>query len=321
MSFEEINNGDTGLQVRTKINRNFDIHIKDKEREAFEAATGGQCTIERTALGQPCYMFVMPKTTWEELVPSGELGTGVHEAFIEGGVEKSRRLIGMYPGAVRNGELVSQPGLAPRRSVSWDAARAECQAAGFDMCSNWEWSLIAFWCMANGHQPRGNTSTGASHSHPYEQGVNVEYGNTATGSGPDSWRHNNAAHGIADLVGNVWEWQWGLKMTDGRILVAPDNDKSLDESAWVDTGYDLPGSAASWSSLTQAGATQQVQRALIVPNGVADPDGRLYATLSGERFPLRGGNRNGAGHAGPGALYLYSTRTASYPTLGVRPTG
>jgi hypothetical protein len=308
----------------TEIKRVFDIHIPDVERRQFEAATGGACTIERTADGDAAHMFIIPKMLWEDLVPSGELGTGVHEAFLEGGVEKSELLIGMYQAASMTGSgasstrLTSQPGLVPRRSINWDASVSAAQAAGFGLMSNWEWSAIAFWCMANGFQPRGNTSNGKSHSHPHEQGRNVEYNNTETGSGPAAWRHNQAAQGIADLVGNVWEWQWGLKMVDGRIFLAPDNDKSLAESGWVDTGFAMPGaSSTNWSGLSTS-APQDIRRALIMPNGVADPDGSLWTNLEGERFPGRGGTRSNAGHAGLGALSLLNERPNADITRGLR---
>jgi len=299
----------------------FDAWVVDVERRKIENATGGACTLERTAGGEPCYMFVIPKMKWEDLVPSGELGTGVHEAFLQGGVEKSELLVGMYLASTVNGELVSQAKKVPRRSINWDNSRTEAQAAGFDIMSTWEWSAIAFWCMAHGFQPRGNTDLGQSHSHPHEQGLNVEYDNTATGSGPNSWNHNNAANGIADLVGNLWEWQWGLKLVDGRAFLAADNDKSLVESAWADTGFDMPNtSSTNWSGLydAQNEAPLPVRRALVMPNGVADPDGSMWTTLTGERFPSRGGRRSLGGTAGLGALNLSSERTYAGSLIGLR---
>jgi hypothetical protein len=301
----------------SQIEQLFDIWVRDSERATVEAATGGSCTIERTPGGQACHMFVLPKMRWEDLLPGQQLGTGVHEAFIENGIEKSELLIGMHLAATKNGELVSQPGLAPRRSINFDAAVSEAQAAGLNMMGNWEWSAVAFWCMANGFLPRGNTNYGQSHSHPHEQGVNVEYDNTATGSGPNTWNHNNAANGIADLVGNVWEWQRGFKMVDGRIFLAPDNDHTLAESAFVDTGWDMPttGTFAAQDGTT---APESVKRALIMPNGIADPDGNLWTNLSGERFPVRGGTRSIAGNAGLGALALGSARANSGTGIGLR---
>jgi len=297
------------------------VWSRNKEREALEAATGGACTIELTTNGQACHMFVLPKMTWEDLLPGQELGTGTHEAFIESGVEKSELLVGMYMAAELNGEMVSQPRTTGRRSINWDQSVAAAQASGFALFGNWEWSAVALWCMANGFQPRGNTDYGQSHSHPHERGVydgdgsGEEY--TLLGTGPNSWSHNNTANGIADLVGNRWEWVRGFKMVDGRILLAPDNDPTLAESAWVDTGWNMPG-GGTWASQDSTGAPQSVKRALIMPNGIADPDGNLWTNLSGERFPFRGGLRSHAGRAGLGALDLSTARTTSGTGLGLR---
>lgn len=303
------------------IEANFEIWVRDKERQALEAASGGLCTIERTPGGQACHMFVLPRLTWEELLPSQELGTGTHEAFIENGVEKSELLVGMYMAAEINGEMVSQPRTTGRRSITWDQSVSAAQASGFELFGNWEWSAVALWCMANGFQPRGNTDFGKSHSHPHERGVydadSVSNEYTLLGSGPNAWSHNNAANGIADLVGNRWEWVRGFKMVDGRILLAPDNDAALAESAWVDTGWDMP-SNRTWSTVDSAGAPQSVKRALIVPNGVSDPDGYLYTNLSGERFPIRGGARSGGANAGLAALFLDFARSSSHASFGLR---
>ena len=308
--------------ARLVNNSRLIIYSRDKERQQLEAASGGLCTIERTTNGQACHMFVLPKTRWEDLLPGQELGTGVHEAFLENGVEKSELLIGMYMAAEINGEMVSQPRTTGRRSIDWDESVAAAKSAGFELLGNWEWSAVAFWCMANGYQPTGNTDFGRSHSDTYQRGVydddSVSNEYTLLGSGPNEWNHNNAANGIADLVGNRWEWVRGFKMVDGRIFLAPDNDPSLTDSAWADSGYDLPGNADPWSSATQVGATQQVQRALIAPNGVTDPDGQLYANLSGEHFPLRGGNRFLAAGAGLGALSLGYGRDTSFSFIGLR---
>jgi len=165
---------------------------------------------------------------------------------------------------------------------------------------------------------RGNTNLGRRHSHPHERGIiNDSVDNTDTGTGPNTWNHNNAANGIADLVGNAWEWVWGLKLMDGRVMLAPDNDKSLAESGWVDTGWDMP-SNGTWATRDATGATQDIKRALIMPNGVADPDGYLYTTLTGERFPLRGGSRSNGGIAGLGALNLNIERAFAISNIGLR---
>mgnify|MGYP001070471153 CR=1 FL=1 len=313
--------GEGQLPTTQQIRDTFDIHVPDPLRRSVEAATGGLCTVERTPNGQPSFMYVIPKIWWEDLLPGQELGTGVHEAFLDGGTERSELLVGMYMAAEINGEMVSQPRTTGRRSIDWEQSMAMAQSAGLSLASNWEWSAISFWAMANGFQPRGNTDYGQSHSHPHERGVYDGDGNgeeyTLLGSGPNTWNHNNAANGIADLVGNRWEWVWGFKMVDGRIFLAPDNDRSVAESSWVDTGWDMP-SGGTWASQDSTGAPQSVKRALIMPNGVADPDGNLWTNLSGERFPRRGGGRLSAGRAGLAALRLNGRRTHSASHIGLR---
>ena len=68
------------------------IIIKDDLRAQVEASTGGAVTVLYTAAGHPSYMNVIPKFLKQDIDAS--LGTGVHEAFIVNGVEKSEIFIG-----------------------------------------------------------------------------------------------------------------------------------------------------------------------------------------------------------------------------------
>jgi len=68
--------------------------------------------------------------------------------------------IGMYPGIVKNGELLSLPGVDPTVSQPYtyfvNAARA-C-GAGFHVMTNAEWAASALLTAKSGAQPRGNTN-------------------------------------------------------------------------------------------------------------------------------------------------------------------
>jgi len=300
----------------------------DGLRRSVEAASGGRMTVFYTAAGQPSYMVRQGKFLCEDVAPGGELGTGVHEAFVFDGSEDAEIWVGAYQAAIINGEAVSQPGLEPRVSIDYDAARSACQAAGagFDMMTIWDWAAISLWCMANGFEPRGNTNHGRHHDNRWETGTRQDngvpgdssgVGNTLTGSGPAQWRHDQTMAGIADMVGNVWEWLSGMKMVDARVFLSPDN-AIPSESGYSDTLFDLP-SNRTWSTVDSTGAGDALKRALIVPKGVDDPQGYLYTNLTGERLPYRGGYRGSGASAGLAALALYLGRASSVSLIGFRP--
>jgi hypothetical protein len=202
--------------------------------------------------GDPLYMVRIPKFNIEDIDPA--LGSGVHPAFIVNGVIKNEIFIGAFPATFEKGCAISIADQLPKASIDFDQAKAACFAngPGFHLMTNWEWAAVALWCMKNGSQPRGNTAWGKAHDAGYETGVRLDGrapgeaagdGKTLGGSGPLSWRHNNSIGGIADLVGNVWEWNDGLKIVDGQIFAPNDNDYGLAESAWPATGVFFDASA------------------------------------------------------------------------------
>ena len=306
------------------------IYSPDPLRKAVEASSGGRATVHYTAKGQPSYFHIVPKFLCEDIAPGGEIGTGVHPAFLNGGVEESEIFVGMYQMSEVDGEGVSQPMAVPKVSINWDNSRALIQAcgAGFDMMTVWDWAAVVLWSAANGYDVRGNTQYGRHHNNRWETGrrqdelapgdtAGTDLANVLTGSGPNAWRHNNSPDGIADMVGNVWEWLLGMKMVDGRVFLADDNSIG-NEATWADTGWDMTANG-TWATQPNAGASDALKQALIVPNGALDPEGYEYLNLSGERFPLRGGYRYNASNAGPAALALYYARTDAYTVLGSRP--
>jgi len=302
--------------------------LLDGLRRSVEAASGGNMTVFYTANGLPSYFTRIPQFLCEDVVSGGEIGTGVHEAFIFDGVEDSEIWVGAYQASIINGEAVSQPGVAPAVSINYDNARTACQNAGtgFDIQTNWDWAAIVLWSLANGFESRGNTNYGRHHDNRWEVGTRQEggvvgsssgVGKILTGSGPAYWRHDGTYSGISDMVGNVWEWCSGMKIVDGRVFLSADNDIPI-ESLYADSGFDIDDSS-SWSSLNTTGASEALKRALVAPKGINDPIGLIYVNVSGERLPFRGGHRNYAGNAGLGALGLNNPRTGSYSTVGFRP--
>ncbi|TXF11945.1 hypothetical protein [Pelomicrobium methylotrophicum] len=222
------------------------VFIKDDLRAATEAATGGLVSVHYTASGQPSFMRWIPKFNLEDL--GADYGTGVHPAFIVDGVTKDGIWIGVYPGVIRNGELISVPGVVPSVSQPYTSFVTAARAAGpgFHVMTNAEWAAVALLTAKTGVQPRGNTSYGRAHNATWETATRADRGTPGTtsgdakhvsGSGPVTWRHDGTPAGIADLVGNIWEFTPGVRLVDGEIQVLANNNAASaalfdDSAAW-----------------------------------------------------------------------------------------
>jgi len=326
----------------------FDILIRDALRDAAEAASGGRVTVLYDDHGNPNWMHVLPRCSYEDLGYATEMGSGTCTAFIVNGVEKPEIFIGQYLASGAHAQSIA--GADPRASINYDNAKAACAAKGqgWHLMTAHEWAAIALLCMANGIEPRGNTNWGRAHDATHETAVRQDGGapgdnegtaRTMTGVGPAGWYHTNDHSGIADLVGNVWEWQHGLKFVNGRIICLPDNDFAAPESAWVEqdaylsnesgapTLMNAPGVSnedsisQAWGSLAQApGYTSStlLRRLLIEPAGI-HPQGRFYIRTAGERFPFRGGDWYHGSGAGLAALNAGNPRSHAGSSIGFRP--
>ena len=124
--------------------------------------------------------------------------------------------------------------------------------------SNAEYTFLQAMAVKTGFQPRGNTNWGQHHEAKHETGVLAPgasalgvrddslHGRTLTGSGPLSWRHDNSPAGIADLVGNVWQWVSGLRLKDGEIQIVENNNVA-------DNSLDVSDGSSAWRAMLQNG--------------------------------------------------------------------
>lgn len=333
--------------------------ILDAERYALERATGGQQTVIYDAAGNANAMFVLPRFTYADLGMTAAMGTGNVTAFDFGsGSIKGEIFIGAY--LASGSGAVSAPRQDPRASLDHTAARAACAAkgAGWHLMTVHEWAAIALWCMANGYEPIGNSNWGRSHAKTWMVGDRADnrapgdasgIGRTQTGSMGAEATHTRTLGGIADLVGNVWEWQDGLLLQDGRFKISAYNTQAEVDWAFVNAYLDASspsgGSAIlssaitnrlgplgsndnagyatgnDWRSMTKAGgyvSNQLLKRLLLEPATVL-PQGGLFVRNYGERLTLRGCDWPSGASAGLAALALYNSRDYAATSIGFRP--
>ena len=237
----------------------FDMSFWDNYKHCVEATSGGNNTVMFDDLNQPSVMVRVPKYAVEDITAGA--GTGVHPAFIISGVEQYEFWVGMYPAYLANSRALSIPGVDPAASINFDNSLLVCgnKGEGWHLMTNAEWAAIFLWShsFAGADGVHGNTYYGRDYSEKSEIGRRKDgvtpgtasgTARTLTGSGPLKWRHDLSPYGIADLVGNVWEWIGGYRLVDGEIQIIANNDAALDR-----TGAAHNATTGTWQAILENG--------------------------------------------------------------------
>ena len=218
-------------------------------------------------VGMPSMMVKIPKLTYAHL-GMGE-STAVHPAFIVNGQEVDAIWISKFQNIVQNGRAYSIPAQDPKTSITFDAAKAACEAKGpgWHIMTRMEWGLLVRWCQQNGIMPLGNNNYG---KHSTEKSyraiptytVDGKTYRVATGTGPLTWYHDQSPAGIADLCGNLWEWMGGIRMVYGELQILANNNAA-------DSEHSQAADSGEWKAIKASDGS------LITPNGSGTTTGSL----------------------------------------------
>ena len=227
--------------------------------------------------GMPSIMVKIPKMTYKQL-GMGE-STAVHPAFIVNGTEVDAIYISKYQNIVQDGRAYSIGGVDPAASMNFDQARQYCEAKGegWHLMTRMEWGLILRWCIANGVLPKGNNNFGKHSSEtvykaiPTYMDADKGIGRVATGTGPLTWYHDQTPSGIADLVGNVWEWSGGIRMVFGELQILANNNGA-------DAAHSQSATSTEWKAIRASDGV------LITPNGSGTTSGSIKADHIGGKL-------------------------------------
>lgn len=296
--------------------------------------------------GIPSVMRRFKKVTNKELFGGSD---ETNAAFIINGQEYDEIYISVYLNTMINGKPYSLPYAPPATNITNDEAAKVCfsKGDGWHMLTAAEWGLLANTSKKLGTLPHGNTNSGSYHADESEKGLKLESssGKTLTGSGPSTWTHDHTPEGVHDLCGNVWEMIRGLRIFNGALQAAENNnaaeDIDLTENSlnWKDvtddSGNDINISVrgdeidintgeeanddytgAPWKNVKINCKSEQLKE-LALYNG--EENAYLYVdSTDGEYFPIRGGNWANGAHAGVFCTHLSNPRSRSSTLLGFR---
>lgn len=294
--------------------------------------------------GIPSFMYRFTRVSDKELFGGSDKP---HPAFVIGGELYDEVFVSVYENCEINGKPYSLPYQKPWTNITNDEAAQACfsKGEGWHLITAPEWGLLANTSLKNGTLPHGNTNDGKYHADPAEHGKTYDGGGkTLTGSGPATWTHNHTPEGVHDLCGNIWEMVRGLRIKNGMLQRAKDNDAALDidlttegdgwENILDDSGKPIRVSVGGsitfttdadieqdytgdcWEDVNMDCESEQLKELALY---AGEPKAYCYIdSTEGEYFPIRGGYWYYGANAGVFYTDLSHPRSDSNTDIGFR---
>lgn len=293
--------------------------------------------------GIPSIMHRFTRVTNAELFRGSDKP---HPAFVIGGEVYDEIYISVYENCNINGKPYSLPYQKAWVNITNDEAAAACfsKGEGWHMLTAAEWGLLANISLKNGTLPHGNTNSGKYQADEEERGELYDVVFNLTGSGPATWTHDHTPEGVHDICGNHWEMVRGLRIKDGTLQAAQDNDAALDidltqnGDGWknitddcgkpvrvsVDEGITFTASedieqdytGDCWKDVNIECESEQLKGLALY---AGEPDACCYIdSTDGEYFPIRGGLWFSGAYAGVFCTNLSHPRSYVDSALGFR---
>ena len=227
-------------------NRNFESRPRNCEKtvEGAKTVIHDNRVKEETVVvydnaGIPSVMRKFSRITNAELFGGSDKP---HPAFVIGGEVYDEIYISVYPNCNINGKPYSLPFQKMWTNITNDDAAKACfsKGDGWHLLTAAERGLVANISLKNGTLPHGNTNCGKYNADESEKGTAYDGHRTLSGSGPVTWTHNHQVDGVHDLCGNVCEMIRGLRIKDGMLQAAKNNDAAMDIDLSETSGDWLP---------------------------------------------------------------------------------
>lgn len=224
----------------------------DEMKICVENMTGGANTVLLDDIGMPSIVVGLPKMRICDLYGGDD--ESIHPAWVVDGSIKEMIYVSKYMNFVARDRAYSLPMRDPHVFFTFDDGVHFClnKGRGWHLLTNAEWMALAQQSKRLNTRPRGNTDRGAAWEAPWEKGVPTAMNGrdvmrTAAGSGPVTWNHNHQPSGVADLVGNMFEWVGGLRLMNGEVQIISQNTAAVYSAGMLakDSHY--------WRALTTKG--------------------------------------------------------------------